>query len=176
MDALVYIVSTLLSLYMYVLLLRFIMQLVRANFRNPLAQAIVKLSNPIILPLRRILPPAGRLDTASVVAIALYALLSAALLWSLRYGLDLLSPLNLLQTAFYEILRSTLWIYFVAIFVYAMLSFIAPGTSSPINDFLYSICEPILTPIRRVIPPIAGLDLSVLWALIAIQALLILLR
>ena len=117
MDALVYIVSTLLSLYMYVLLLRFIMQLVRANFRNPLAQAIVKLSNPIILPLRRILPPAGRLDTASVVAIALYALLSAALLWSLRYGLDLLSPLNLLQTAFYEILRSTLWIYFVAIFV-----------------------------------------------------------
>ena len=176
MDALVYIVSTLLSLYMYVLLLRFIMQLVRANFRNPLAQAIVKLSNPIILPLRRILPPAGRLDTASVVAIALYALLSAALLWSLRYGLDLLSPLNLLQTAFYEILRSTLWIYFVAIFVYALLSFIAPGTSSPTNDFLYSICEPILTPIRRVIPAIAGLDLSVLWALIAIQALLILLR
>ena len=176
MDALVYIVSTLLSLYMYVLLLRFIMQVVRANFRNPLAQAIVKLTNPLILPLRRILPPAGRIDTASIVAIVLYAMITAAILWSLRGGFALVSPLLLLQSALYEILRSTLWLYFVAIFVYAMLSFVAPGTASPVNDFLYSICEPVLMPIRRIIPPLAGLDLSPLWAGIAIQALIILLR
>ncbi|HPF27116.1 MAG TPA: YggT family protein [Steroidobacteraceae bacterium] len=176
MEALVYIVSTLMSLYMYVLLLRFIMQLVRANFRNPLAQAIVKLSNPIILPLRRLLPPAGRIDTASIVAIALYALATVAILWGLRGGFGPVAPLLLLQAALYEILRSTLWLYFVAIFVYAMLSFVAPGAQSPVNDFLYSICEPVLMPIRRIIPPIGGLDLSPLWAGIAIQALLILLR
>ncbi len=176
MEALLYIVSTLMSLYMYVLLLRFIMQLVRANFRNPLAQAIVKLSNPIILPLRRILPPAGRVDTASIVAIVLYALATVAILWGLRGGFSLVSPLLLLQSALYEILRSVLWLYFVAIFVYALLSFVAPGAPSPVNDFLYSICEPVLMPIRRIIPPIGGLDLSPLWAGIAIQALIILLR
>ena len=174
--ALEFIVSTLLSLYMYVLLLRFIMQLARANFRNPLAQAIVKLSNPVILPLRRILPPAGRIDTASVVAIALYALLTVAILSMLRGGFTPISPILLLQAALYEILRSVLWLYFVALFLYALLSFVAPGAPSPVNDFLYSICEPLLMPLRRIIPPIAGLDLSVLWVLIAIQALLILLR
>jgi YggT family protein len=75
-----------------------------------------------------------------------------------------------------EILRTTLWTYFFAIFLYATLSLVAPGIYSPAQSLLVSLCEPILRPFRRVIPTLGGLDLSPLWAGIAIQTLLILLR
>jgi YggT family protein len=74
------------------------------------------------------------------------------------------------------IVRSMLETYFWAIFIYALLSLIAPGGYSPVQSVLASLCEPILRPIRRVIPALAGIDLSPLWACIAIQAVLILLR
>jgi YggT family protein len=175
MEALIFIVGTLLSLYMYVLLLRLIMQLSRADFRNPLAQAIVSLSNPLILPLRKIFPPAGKIDSASVLAIVIYALAVVAVLSLLGSG-SLPGPIAWFTLAAREIATSVLWLYFYCIFVYALLSFVAPGAPSPISYLLGSICEPVLAPIRRFIPAIAGLDLSPLWAGIAIQALLILLR
>ena len=80
------------------------------------------------------------------------------------------------RAAAIEILRTMLWVYFYAIFLYALLSLIAPGGYSPVQSLLVSLCEPVLRPIRRLIPPVGGLDLSPLWAGIAIQALLILLR
>ena len=64
MNALLYIIRTLTALYLAVLLLRFIMQVVRVNFRNPFAEAVVRLTNPLVMPLRRILPPMGKVDTA----------------------------------------------------------------------------------------------------------------
>ena len=69
MNALIYVIETLLSLVFFLFLLRLLMQLVRADFRNPIAQAVVRLTNPLVLPLRRVLPPAGKVDTASVVAV-----------------------------------------------------------------------------------------------------------
>jgi YggT family protein len=175
MDAVSYIVGTLLSLYLYVLLLRFIMQLSRADFRNPLAQAIVKLTNPLVLPLRKILPPAGKIDSASVVAILIYALAVVAILSLIGTG-ALPATLTWFLLAAREIAKSVLWLYFFCIFLYALLSLVAPGQPSPISYLLGSICEPVLAPIRRFIPSVSGLDLSPLWAGIAIQALLILLR
>jgi YggT family protein len=74
-----------------------------------------------------------------------------------------------------EIARTTLWTYFYAIFIYALLSLIAPGGYSPMQSLLAALCEPVLRPFRRFIPAVAGLDLSPLWAGIAIQALLLLL-
>ena len=73
-------------------------------------------------------------------------------------------------------LRSTLWLYFWAIFAYALLSMIAPGVDSPFQDILETLCEPVLHRIRRAVPNLAGLDLSPMWAGIIIQVLLILLR
>ena len=80
MNALYYIVDTLTSLYLGVLILRLIMQMVRANFRNPFAEAILRLTNPLIMPLRRVLPPMGKIDTATVLAIILFAIFKVAVL------------------------------------------------------------------------------------------------
>lgn len=175
MSALFYIVETLLSLVFYVFLLRLLLQIVRADFRNPLAQAIVRLTNPLILPLRRVLPPAGKLDTASIVAVVVIAFAEVGILYALRAG-ELPPALTWLRLAVLGILTKSLWAYFYAILLYALISLISPGQYSPVSALLDSLCEPILRPLRRLIPSVAGLDLSPLWALIALQALLILLR
>ena len=148
---------------------------VRADFRNPLARAVVQLTNPVLVPLRRLLPPIGRLDTASVFALLAIALLRTCLPVLLA-GLGLPPGLLWLELAGVQLARTILWTYFFAIFLYATLSLIAPGTYSPAQALLTSLCEPVLRPIRRFIPPLANLDLSPVWAGIIIQALLILLH
>jgi YggT family protein len=175
MAALIYLIETLLSLCLIAVLLRLLLQWSRADFRNPLARSIVHLTNPIIVPLRRLLPAIGRLDTASCVALAVFALLQVSVAWLLS-GLGPPPALIWLRLAVLEILRTTLWTYFFAILTYALLSLIAPGTYSPAQGLLVSLCEPVLRQFRRVIPPLGGLDWSPLWACIVIQMLLILLR
>lgn len=175
MAALIYLIETLLSLCMIAVLLRLLLQWSRADFRNPLARSIVHMTNPIIVPLRRLLPSIGRLDTACCVAVMVFSTLQVSVRWLLR-GLGPPPPLIWLQLAVFEILRTTLWSYFFAILTYSLLSLIAPGTYSPAQGLLVSLCEPVLRPFRRVIPPLGGLDWSPLWACIVIQMLLILLR
>lgn len=174
-DVLVFLVDTFFSLLFFVFLLRLLLQWARADFRNPLSQAIVRLSNWLIMPLRRALPPIGRVDTASIVAVLLVAVAQVAAL-SLVRGFGVPDVLDLLRLAALEVVRTTLWVYFWAIFVYALLSMLAPGSYSPALSILESLCEPVLAPIRRTLPSIGGLDLSPLWAGIGIQVLLILLR
>ena len=174
MSALIYIIQTLLRLALYVVLLRLFLQWSRADFRNPICQAIVRLTNPLIVPLRRILPPVGKVDTASVVAVILVAIVEMVIVTSLA-GISL-DPLLVLRAAALEILSTTLWLYFYAIFLYALLSMVAPGGYTPLHSLLTALCEPVLAPFRRFIPPLGGIDLSPLWAGILIQAVLILLR
>ena len=175
MSAIHFVVASLLGLYQVVLLLRLLMQWVRADFRNPVSRAIVQLTDPVILPLRKILPPIRRIDTASVVAIlavtAVKVIVGQLLLVSSLPEADLLLRELLLET-----LHLVLTTYLFVIILNAILSFVAPENYSPAQSLLQSICEPVLRPIRRVIPSVAGLDLSPLWACIAIQALLILVR
>jgi YggT family protein len=175
MEALIYLIETLLSLFMLAVLLRLLLQWSRADFRNPLARSLVHITNPLIVPLRRLLPAIGRLDTASCLAVVVFALLEVSVSWLLR-GLGLPPALVWLQLAGFEIIRTTLWTYFVAIVLYALLSYIAPGTDSPAQGLLVSLCQPVLRPFRRVIPPLGGLDFSPMWACILIQMLLILVR
>ncbi len=174
MNALTFIVETLLSLALFVALLRLFLQWTRADFRNPISQAVVRLTNPLVMPLRRILPPIAKLDTASVVTVVIVALADVAIVSELHYY-EMPSAIVWLRSAAIEIVRVSLWTYFYAIFLYALLSLIAPGGYSPVQSLLTSLCEPVLRPFRRIIKPIGGLDLSPLWAGIAIQALLILL-
>jgi YggT family protein len=175
MNALIFIVQTLLSLVLFVFMLRVLLQLARADFRNPLAQAVVKITNPLVLPLRRVLPPVGKIDTASVVAVLIVATIEVVIINTLTReyvpGLARWGYLVLM-----EIIRSLLSVYFYSILLYALLSMIAPGGYSPMQSLLGALVEPVLRPFRRIIPPIANIDFSPLWALIAIQALLILLR
>jgi YggT family protein len=174
MNALYYLVDTLTSLYLGVLILRLIMQIVRANFRNPFAEAVLRLTNPLIMPLRRILPPVGKMDSATVLAIVLFAVFKVVLL-SMLFGGGLLSLVAIALAVLRTLVLAVLWLYFILIFFYGIAGFLMQGGSSPVYEVLAYTCDPILNRIRKIIPSlVAGLDLSFLWAIIAIQALIIL--
>jgi YggT family protein len=173
MSALIYLIDTLLSLALLVALLRLLLQWVRADFRNPLARAILQLTNPLVLPLRRILPPIGSLDTATALVLLLIAAIQAAAAYLLS-GLGPPPPLLWAELTVLEIVRGVLHTYFFVILLYALLSLVAPGVYSPAQALLSSLAEPVLRPVRRVIPPLGGIDFSPLWVLIILQALLIL--
>jgi YggT family protein len=169
-NAFIFVVDTLLSLALAAFLARVLLQFTRADFRNPLCQAIVRLTNPLILPLRRVLPPIGKIDTASIVSVLIVASLDVTVLFALQYG-AFPSPFYWVQRIAYVIARTLLNTYFYAIVLYALLSLIAPGGYSPMQSVLATLCEPVLRPFRR-IPSPPGIDLSPLWAAIAIQAIL----
>jgi YggT family protein len=175
MSALIFIVDTLLSLALFVVLARLLLQWVRADFRNPICQAVVRLTNPLIMPMRRILPPIRKVDTASVVAVVIVAFVKVGIVFALS-GLGWPDAVSWVRMTAIELARSLLETYFYAIFLYALLSLIAPGGYSPLQSVLATLCEPVLRPIRRLIPAVAGIDLSPLWAGIAIQAILLLVR
>jgi YggT family protein len=174
MQAIYYIIHTLLQLAVFVTLSRLLLQLSRADFRNPISQAVVRLTNPVILPLRRVLPPVRKVDTASVVAVLLVAITDVAIVWTVR-GAGFPPGYYWAQLVAIEIVRTLLKMYFYSIVLYALLSLIAPGGYSPMQSVLATLCEPVLRPFRRIIPPIAGIDLAPLWACIGIQAILLLL-
>jgi YggT family protein len=173
MDALIFIVESVLSLAVFAFLLRFLLSLMRVDFRNPLSQAVLSLTNWLVLPLRRVLPPIRRMDTASLVALVAVQLLATLLMFRLQAG-ALIPFVPLVKLGLISLVTSTIRLFQVLIFVYALLSFIAPGTYSPVVGLLSSLCEPLLRPLRRVLPVIGGLDFSPLVALIGLQALLIL--
>ena len=154
MTAFVYIIDTLLSLTLAVFLARLLLQWTRADFRNPLCQFIVRITNPLILPLRRILPPVGKVDTASVVAVLLIAIIEVAIMRALL-GVGFPPAYYWIELVAIEIARTLLQMYFYAIVLYALLSLIAPGGYSPMQSVLATLCEPVLRPFRRIIPPIA---------------------
>jgi len=177
MEAVKYIVDTLLWLLTLAFLLRFLFQLVRADFRDPMADAIVRVTNWLIRPLRKILPPVGKVDTATVVAILAVASVRTAALFALDgMGLNAGMGLAFARITLIDLADLTLRIYLFALLLYWLTSFVTPGGYAPGVRLLSQLCEPILRPVRRVIPPIGQIDFSVLWVSIGIGALLILIR
>ena len=175
MEAVRFIVDTLLWLLTLAFVLRFLFQLVRADFRDPMADAIVRVTNWLILPLRRILPPLGKIDTATVLAVLL--MVSArTLIMSLLAGGRFGDPLLFVEVTGLGLIEMVLKIYLFAFLLYWVATFVAQGTYAPGVRLLAQLCEPILKRVRRVIPPIGQIDFSFLWVSIAIGALLILLR
>lgn len=175
MQAVLFLIDTLISLAVLAFLLRLLLQWVRADFRNPAARALLQLTNPVLVPLRRVLPAVGRMDTASVVVLILLVMLRTAAPTLLLTG-SVPPLLPWLQLSAVQLATTVLWTYFLAIFLYALLSMISPDSYSPLHGPLAALCEPVLRRFRRLIPPLGGIDLSPLWAGIIIQALLILLH
>jgi YggT family protein len=170
-DALVFLVDSLITLYLYVLILRFVMQLTRADFRNQIAHAILIVTNPVIMPLRKILPPMGKVDTASVLAIVIVAALE---LGAVTLIANQMLPPPVLWVRLTALLLAASFIKFFmgAIIIYAILGWVVPAGYSPPMALLATICEPLLRPFRRIIPPIGNIDLSPLWATLALGVLL----
>jgi YggT family protein len=175
MDAIRYIADILTWLLLLAFVLRLLFQLVRADFRDPLADAVVRVTNWLILPLRRVLPPAGKIDTATVVAVLLIALARTSLMMLLM-GFGYLNWLVGLRMTLVDLVALVLKIYLFALLAYALMSFIAPGTHAPGTRLVSQLCEPVLRPVRKLIPPIGQIDFSVLWLSIIISALLMLVR
>jgi YggT family protein len=175
MDAIRYIVDTLLWLLMLAFVLRLLFQWVRADFRDPMADAIVRVTNWLIMPLRKILPPVGKVDTATVVAVIAVASLrtfAAAAMAGAAIG----DAVLFLRITALDLVGLVLRIYLFALLLYWLTSFVSPGGYAPGVRLLAQLCEPILKPVRRIIPPIGQIDFSVLWVSIVIGALLVLLR
>jgi YggT family protein len=172
-DAFVYILDALLSLIVWAFLLRLLMQLVRASFRNPFANAILALTNPLILPLRKILPPIGRLDTASLVAVIGVQVAAQAVVLLAAKGVAPPLP-SLMLASLLALLVNTTYVLTFAIVVSVILSWVAPGSYNPVAGVFESLSRPVLRPFQRLIPPLGGLDLSPIFALILLQALRIL--
>src|ERR1700731_1676985 len=175
MDAVRYIVDTLLWLLTLAFVLRLLFQWVRANFRDPMADAIVRVTNWLILPLRKLLPPIGKIDTATVVAVlAIASIRTLAALGLAGQGVG--DVIQFLRITVIDLADLLLRIYLFALLLYWLTSFVSPGGYAPGVRLLSQLCEPILKPVRRIIPPIGQIDFSVLWVSIVIGALLVLLR
>ena len=168
-SALVFIVNALTSLYLLVLLLRFWLPWLRADFRNPLAQGILKLTSPIIIPLRRIVPSFGRLDTATVM-VAFVVQYLGILLILLIFGTSATFSV-IATTALVKLVLLSVNLFMFAIFVRIILSWISPGQFNPATAIISTLTEPLLRPVRRLIPALGGFDISPIFVIIALGAL-----
>ena len=167
-TAAVYVLQTLGSLYLLIVLLRFVLQLVRANFYNPLCQFIVKATQPLLKPLRRIIPSLFGLDMSSLVLAILVQLALMALTLLLTYGTTG-NPLQLLIWSLIGVTALFLKIFFFALIISVILSWVAPGSHNPGAELVNQICEPALAPFRKILPNLGGLDLSPIFAFLALK-------
>lgn len=169
-QALILVIQTLGSLYLLIVLLRFILQLVRADFYNPLSQFIVKATHPLLRPMRRIIPSMGTLDLSSLILALIVQAVLMALILLIAYG-TIGNPLLLLIWAVIGIIGLFLNIFFWALIISVILSWVAPGSQNPGAQLVGQLCEPVLAPLRRLLPNLGGLDISPIFAFLAIKLL-----
>jgi len=166
-NPLEFLITTLISLYILAVMLRFLLGVVRADFYNPVSQFLVRITNPLLVPLRKVIPVVGKFDTAAIVLMLVLQLISVFIVISLR-GASV-SFLSLLLYTVGELFMLLINILLISIVVQVIMSWISPGTYSPVTSLLYSLTSPILRPIQRIIPPLSGIDLSPLFAMIGLQ-------
>jgi YggT family protein len=165
------IVYSLMSLFLVIVILRFLLQLVRADFYNPVSQAIVKITMPLLKPLRKIIPSILGIDTASVVLIILVQLLATIILCMIMGAMELiLNPLPLILWGLIGALTIVSSIFFWCMIISIIGSFIAPFSHHPLLTLANQIINPLAAPIRKLIPPLGGvLDISPIIILLGLQ-------
>lgn len=174
-EIVIYLLQTFLSLYLLAMLLRFLLQVVRADFYNPISQFVVKVTNPLVVPLRRVVPGLGGIDIASLLlAVALQLAGIAAILLLNGYGLP--NIFILLVWSLLGVAAVLVNLYFFALLVMIVLSWVAPGSNHPAVTLLHQLTEPVMAPFRKLLPPLGGLDLSPILLFILINVLQIALR
>ncbi|TNJ21432.1 hypothetical protein CF111_13375 [Aeromonas sobria] len=171
MNTAYFLINTVFDLYLMVILLRVWLQWARADFYNPMSQMVVKLTNPLVIPLRRVIPGFGGLDLASVVLALVIAFAKLALLKTVNVMPYVALPWPFIAiSAFLATLKQIGTMIFWVLLIRAILSWVSQGRN-PIEYVMHQLTEPFLAPIRRVLPALGGLDLSVLVAFIGLQAI-----
>ncbi|MCH8117063.1 MAG: YggT family protein [Proteobacteria bacterium] len=171
-GAISFIIGALTRLYLLVLVLRFWLPWLKADFRNPLAQAILRLTSPLVVPLRRIIPAIGRLDSATLLVAFAIQYLTILLLLLINGRTAGIAAIAL--TSIVDLVLLTLNLFMFAIVVKIILSWVAQGAYNPAIAIITTLTEPILQPFRRRMPPMGGLDISPLFAIILMMAATIL--
>lgn len=171
-QALIFLVQVAFGFYILTLMLRFLFQLVRADFYNPFSQFVVALTNPLLKPLRRLIPGLLGIDWASVLLLYAFKMLELFIVGSLN-NLGTLSPLLLFAVASVDLVKLALYIFLFAIIIRVVLSWVSPYglRGNPAGAVLTSLTEPLLGPARRLIPTLSGIDLSPIVVLVIIQLL-----
>ena len=166
-NPMIFLIDTGFSLYILVVMLRFLLQWVNAEFYNPISQFLVKVTHPLIRPLRRVIPAVGRIDTASLVLMVGLQMVAGFLLFSIQgmsIGIGVLFVWSVAQ-----LLALLFNIFLFAIIIRAILSWVSPVSYNAVTSLLHSLTDPMLSVVQRVVPPISGVDLSPLVALIGLQ-------
>ena len=165
-----FLLDILTHLLVLVFMLRLLLQWVRADIGNPISQVILKISNPVLLPMRRFIPPIGRMDTASLIAMFLIQLIGLALLAMLNGYTP--SPAPLIVITLITLARAVLQLYFITLLAQALLSWLNPNPYNPATGILHSLNAPLLNPVRRILPPMGGIDFSAMVVMIGILFLM----
>ncbi|HCU88422.1 MAG TPA: YggT family protein [Gammaproteobacteria bacterium] len=171
-NASIFLIDLLFGLYILAIMLRLILQLVRADFYNPLCRAIVSVTNPALKPMRRYIPALGTIDSASILLMLGLQLLSSYLVFSL---LGYRPSLNcLFLTAIAELIGTGIYIFMAAIFIQIVFSWVAPGVYSPVVGIIDSITRPFLRLARRILPSTSVIDFSPMLVIVGLMLGLIL--
>lgn len=167
-GAFMFLVQTVFDIYISIVLARFILQLVKADFYNPISQFIVKATSPILTPLRRIIPGYGGFDMASLVLFVALVLIKLALYIYVFHTVPVLSPLGMVILTLLSMANTIINFFLFVIFAAAILSWVvaASGNYNPVIDILNQIAEPVLAPARKIIPSMGGLDISPMLVMI----------
>lgn len=168
-NAGVFLIGVVFNFYILLVMARFLLQAVRADFYNPVSQFVVRLTTPALRPLRRVIPGVGGVDVAALVLLLALQLLELVLIHSI-IG-QTLNPVLLVVLALGELVSTALMIFIVAIIIQAVLSWIQPASYNPFTVVLYQLTAPVLRPFRRILPPISGIDLSPMIALLVLYLL-----
>ncbi len=172
-NAFSFLIQTLFELYTMVVLLRFLLQLVRADFYNPISQFIVKITNPLLIPLRRIIPGLGGIDMASLIlayGLTIIKIIAISSIYGVSFGV-----LPLLISAVFGVIIQVLNIVMFAVIIKAIASWFVPYNSNPALVLMDQLTAPFLAPFRRILPATSGIDISPIFLLITIMFLKMLL-
>ena len=164
-------IQFLFSFLIIFVMLRFLLAWVRADFYNPLSQAIVSVTNPVLVPLRRVIPAIGRIDTAAILLMVVLQFIEITLI---QLILGRPTPwLAIFLATLFQLVRLGIWVFIAAIFIQVIMSWVSPGSRNPAASLAWSLTEPLMRPLRRLIPPIGMIDIT---PMIAILILFIALR
>ena len=168
MNSMSFLVSTLFDLYIMVVILRIWLQAARADFYNPFSQFVVKVTQPVVDPLRRVIPSLGGIDMATVLFAYLLCVLKFVALIMLASGGSVSFSTDFLFLGLLSLVKAAGGLLFWVLLIRAILSWVSQGRS-PIEYVFHQLTEPMLAPIGRIIPAMGGFDLSVLVLFIGLQ-------
>ncbi len=168
-NPIIFLIETISGLYIMTFMLRYLLSITQADFYNPVSQFLVKITNPLLIPMRRFIPSLGKIDTAAIAIMLTLQMLTLFVITLLKGGYVSFWPVFVHSLA--NLIELFLNIFLFSILIQVVISWVNPGVNNPVTALLYGLTEPVMAPIRRIIQPIGGMDLSPMAAIIGIYIL-----